>query len=276
MNKKRMIIITIILILAGILGLWISGIMPKQIARISATNYLKKNFPKIQLEYVNIEWSSTFGGYIITFKDENGETYGFIMNNRYFPVSLGQGLFGFEENYKEKYDDKNNNMEATLKAVIVRADENHLLVMGVSNGAELYSIGLKDFTDSTYKKGQEILVYFDGNVMESYPAQLGNIGKIEIVKDKSDIQIPDNIIRFCYNSKDKVNVTVTDLTNSGITLTITDTNELQYNYSHSYTINKKVKNENYTGVGQKVGEDTGNSIAGFTRYRNSIYLGRSK
>ena len=75
MNKKRMIIITIILILAGILGLWISGIMPKQIARISATNYLKKNFPKIQLEYVNIEWSSTFGGYIITFKDENGETY---------------------------------------------------------------------------------------------------------------------------------------------------------------------------------------------------------
>ena len=276
MNKKRMIIITIILILAGILGLWISGIIPKQIARISATNYLKKNFPKIQLEYVNIEWSSTFGGYIITFKDENGETYCFIMNNRYFPVSLGQGLFGFEENYKEKYDDKNNNMEATLKAVIVRADENHLLVMGVSNGAELYSIGLKDFTDSTYKKGQEILVYFDGNVMESYPTQLGNIGKIEIVKDKSDIQIPDNIIRFCYNSKDKVNVTVTDLTNSGITLTITDTNELQYNYSHSYTINKKVKNENYTGVGQKVGEDTGNSIAGFTRYRNSIYLGRSK
>lgn len=276
MNKKRMIIITIILILSVILGLWISGIIPKQIARISATNYLKKNFPKIQLEYVNIEWSSTFGGYIITFKDENGETYGFIMNNRYFPVSLGQGLFGFEENYKEKYDDESNNMKATLKAVVVRADENHLLAMGASNGEKLYSIGLKDSTDSTYKKGQEILIYFDGNVMETYPAQLGNIDKIEIVKDKSDIQIPDNIIRFCYNSKDKVNVTVTELTNSGITLTITDTNELQYNYSHSYTINKKVKNENYTGVGQKIGEDTGNSTTGFTRYRNSIYLGRSK
>lgn len=215
MDKKRIIIITIILFLAVILGLCIKGLME--------------------------------------FKEENNSKY----NN--------------ESNYNE-----NNNMNATLKAVVIRADENHLLAMGISNWEGLYSIGLKGSTDSTYKKGQEILVYFDGNVMETYPAQLGNIDKIEIVKDKSDIQIPDNIMRFCYNSKDKVNVTVTELTNSGITLTITDTNELQYNYSHSYTINKKVKNENYTGVGQKIGEDTGNSTSGFTRYRNSVYLGRSK
>lgn len=276
MNKKRIIMIVIILFLAVVLGLWISGIIPKQIARISATNYLKKNFPKMQLEYANIEWSSSFGGYAITFKDENGETYGFIMNNRYFPISLGQGLFGFEEKYNEKYNDESNNMKATLKAVVVKADENHLLAMGLSDRGELYSIGLKNSKDSTFEKGQEILVYFSGNIMETYPAQLGNIGKIEIVKDKSDIQIPDNIIRFCYNVKDKVNVTISELTNSGITLNITDTNELPYNYSHSYIINKKVKNQNYTGVGQKIGEDTENSTSGFTRYRNSVYLERSK
>ena len=104
MNKKRIIIVTIITILVVILGLWISGIIPKQIARISATNYLKKNFPKIQLEYVDVEWSSSFGGYSIRFKDENNEIYGFIMNNKYFPISLGQGLFGFEEKYREKYE----------------------------------------------------------------------------------------------------------------------------------------------------------------------------
>lgn len=104
MNKKKIIIVTIILILVAILGLWFSGIIPKQIAKISATNYLKKNFPKIQLEYVDIEWSSSFGGYSIKFKDENNETYSFIMNNKYFPIALGQGLFGFEEKYRDKYE----------------------------------------------------------------------------------------------------------------------------------------------------------------------------
>lgn len=104
MNKKKIIIVTMILILVAIFGLWFSGIIPKQIAKISATNYLKKNFPKIQLEYVDIEWSSSFGGYSIKFKDENNETYSFIMNNKYFPITLGQGLFGFEEKYRDKYE----------------------------------------------------------------------------------------------------------------------------------------------------------------------------
>jgi len=265
--KKKILIITSIIVLT-IIALWFGGIIPKQIAKISATNYLKKNFPKMQLEYVNIEWSSSFGGYSITFKDESDEIYSFIMNNKYLPISLGQGLFGFEEKYNEKYNDEINNMKATIKAVVVKVNENHLLAMGIENGTELYSIGLKNSKDIKFEKGQEILVYFNGDVIESYPAQLGNIGKIEIIKEKSDIQIPDNIIRFCYNTKDKVNVTISELKNSGITLTITDTNELPYNYSHSYTINKKVKNENYTGVGQKIGEDTENSTSGFTRYRN--------
>ena len=73
MNKKRIIIITIVVIIIAVLALWISGIIPKQIARVSATNYLKKNFPKIQLECVDIEWSSSFGGYSIRFKDQNDE-----------------------------------------------------------------------------------------------------------------------------------------------------------------------------------------------------------
>ena len=103
MNKKRIIIITIIVILIVILSLWISGVIPKQIARVSATNYLKKNFPKMQLEYVDIEWSSSFGGYSIRFKDQNDEIHGFLMNNKYFPTNIGQGLFGFEEEYRAKY-----------------------------------------------------------------------------------------------------------------------------------------------------------------------------
>ena len=276
MNKKRIILITILVILIIILVLWISGIIPKQIARMSATSYLEKNFPKMQLEFVDIEWSSSFGGYSIRFKDKNNETYGFIMNNKYFPINIGQGLFGFEEKYREKYEQENDNMQATLKAVVVKVNENNLLAMGIENGTELYSIGLKNIKDIELKKGQEILIYFSGYVMESYPAQLGNIGKIEIIKDKSDVSIPDDILRFCYNSKDNVTITISELTKSGITLNIKDTNELPYNYSHSYIINKKVKNENYTGVGEQIGENTNNSTAGYTRNRIRIYMERSR
>ena len=32
-----------------------------------------------------------------------------------------------------------------------------------------------------------------------------------------------------------------------------------------YSINKKVKNEKYTGIGQKIGEDTETSTSGYTR-----------
>ena len=104
-------------------------------------------------------------------------------------------------------------------------------------------------------------------ILESYPAQLGNVGKIEITKENSDVVIPDNILRTFYSFHEKVNITISELTNIGISLTITDTNEIPYDFAHSYIINKKVKNKDYTGKGQKIGEDTENSVAGFTRNR---------
>ena len=106
-------------------------------------------------------------------------------------------------------------MKARLKAVVVKVNNNNFLAMGIENGTELYSIGLDNIE---LKKGQEILIYFNGDVMETYPAKLGNVGKVEIIKDKSDIQIPDDILRFCYSSKDNVTVTISELSNSSITL----------------------------------------------------------
>lgn len=185
---------------------------------------------------------------------------------------LGMKLY----NNMEDTNLENNNMSSTIKAVIVKVNENNLLAMGMENGSELYSVGLSNIKDIEFKKDQEILIYFDGNVMETYPAQLGNIGKIEIIKEKSDIKIPDEIIRFCYNSKDNVDITILELSSSSITLTIKDTNDLPYNYSHSYIINKKVKNENYTGIGEQIGENTNNSTAGYTRNWNRVYMERSR
>lgn len=143
MNRKRIMIITIIgLIFIAILGLWISGIIPKQIAKISATGYLKKNFPKIQLEYVEIEWSPSFDGYSIKFRDENNEIYSFIMNNRYFPITLGQGLFGFEEEYREKYEkqETENSNEVTQINLGEKAWINSLTKITIENTNDYFEI----------------------------------------------------------------------------------------------------------------------------------------
>lgn len=104
MNKTKNIIVLIIILLTVIIALWISGIIPKQIAKISAINYLKDNFPKKQFEYVDIEWASSFGGYSIRFKDENDKIVGFIMDNKYFPFNPGQGIFALEDSYRIEYE----------------------------------------------------------------------------------------------------------------------------------------------------------------------------
>ena len=263
MSKKIRIILIIVLLI--IFSLWISGVLPKQIAKIYGTQYLKNNFPKIHLEYENIEWSSAFGDYIIKFKDENNKQYSFVIGPKYFPINFGQGMHEFVENYREIYDKTENNMTATIKGVVVKVNNKSFLVME-NDSNSLYSVGHKN--DVEYKKGQEVLIYFDGMVMETYPAQLGNVGKIKIIKEKSDTEIPEKILRYAYSSKDNVTVKTNELTTQGISINITDKNKYPYQFSNDYIILKKVKNQNYTGVGQKIGEDTEHSTAGFTRNRN--------
>lgn len=100
--KKRILIISSVVVLL-IIALWFGGIIPKQIGKIYGTKYMKDNFPEMQFEYVNIEWNKYYGDYIITFKDKENQTYGCVIGPKYFPISLGQGIFAIEEKYKESY-----------------------------------------------------------------------------------------------------------------------------------------------------------------------------
>ena len=161
---------------------------------------------------------------------------------------------------------EDNKASNTIKAVVVNPEKG-LLVMGIENAADLYDVSYENKDNIKFKQGQEILIYFNGGMLETYPAQIINVEKIEILKEESDIKIPDDILRFCYSSRNNVTVSVSELTRTGIEIIIKDTNELQYEYSNTYKINKKVKNKDYTGVGYQIGENTGNSTAGFTRYR---------
>lgn len=85
------------------LGLWLTGIIPKQVAKISGINYVSKHFPEMQLERIGVEWADVYGDYLITFKGIDENTYSCVIGPKYFPVSMGQGLFAIESDYAENY-----------------------------------------------------------------------------------------------------------------------------------------------------------------------------
>jgi len=100
MKKEILIICSIVLI---IIALWFGGIIPKQIGKIYGINYMKNNFPNMQLEYEKMEWNKYYGDYIITFRDKENQKYSCVIGPKYFPISIGQGIFAIQETYKEKY-----------------------------------------------------------------------------------------------------------------------------------------------------------------------------
>lgn len=135
-----------------------------------------------------------------------------------------------------------NNKSATMTAVVVRVKNNHLIVMSKDEtGNGLYTV-YADTDNTEFKKGQEILIHYNGMILESYPAQFEDIGKIEITKEESDVEIPINILRYCYSSKDNVSVTINEFTNEKISISITDTNEYPYDYSNDYISIDKYEN----------------------------------
>ncbi len=160
------------------------------------------------------------------------------------------------DNYENITSIKSNNynipenMKVKLKAVVLKVDEKSLLVMEIKNNSLDYVSFAKE-GDIGFKEGQEILVYFDGIILSSYPGQITEVGKIEILKEESDVEIPEEVLRYCYSSYNNIKIELTKLTKDGITLEITDTNELKYIYADTYKFEKQVENENYTGVGYK-------------------------
>lgn len=94
-KSKRIIIISAVLITVIAVS-WFSGLIPRQIAKIYGKSHVKNSFPEKQLEYVDIEWNKYYGDYIITFKDNDGKIYSSVIGPKFFPISMGQGVDGWE------------------------------------------------------------------------------------------------------------------------------------------------------------------------------------
>lgn len=144
-----------------------------------------------------------------------------------------------DDNIREREAIKNKNMVATKSAIVIRTNEDSIDVMGKEDTTDVFKIKYTNEGNIGFKQGQEILIYFNGYIKSSVPKEIENVEKIEIIKNKSDIPISQEILKKVYNSPDNIEIDVTTLSKTGITMIIKDFNDLQYNYSNNYTLLKK-------------------------------------
>lgn len=154
---------------------------------------------------------------------------------------IGLGIYFYRSPFVKEPDGLSIDNVSTFKAIVVKVYEKSLGVMDIQNTKELYSVSFANDGNIGFKQGQEVLIYFDGMIAQSYPAQIHNVNKIEIIKEKSDVAIPDDVLQYYYNSTKNVTISLTELTKTRVSLTINDTNENPYNYDNIYCINKKNK-----------------------------------
>ena len=131
------------------------------------------------------------------------------------------------------------NYEGTFKAkgVIVRAEGNTFTLMPIITNEEYRNeenFYIENSQVQNLKQGQEVIVTFQyrksSNENFTYEPI---VEKVEILKEKSDTQIPRDVLVKAYSTKENVTITI-DKEKSNtkqIVFTITDKNELKYDYS---------------------------------------------
>ena len=76
----------------------------------------------------------------------------------------------------------NTDAIATMDVVIVRVYDTYLGVVEKDDTTGLMRVSIPTGDTNEYKQNQEIRIYFDGIINESYPGSFGKIFKIEILK----------------------------------------------------------------------------------------------
>ena len=128
---------------------------------------------------------------------------------------------------------------ATMDVVIAKVDDKSLGVINKDDPNDILTASIPEGDTNEYKQNQEVRVYFDGIINESYPGSFGKVSKIEILKESSEVTIPEKVLKYFYSSRDNVSVSNINVTQTGISFEIKDTNELKYEYTNTYALYKK-------------------------------------
>ena len=92
-----------------------------------------------------------------------------------------------------------NNLLYTLEGVVVKVNDYNLSIM--DDDKNLYTVSFAKEGNIGFNINQEIEIYFDGMIMTSYPEQIRNVGKIEIIKEKRVKKVVGKFLIY-YKNKD--------------------------------------------------------------------------
>lgn len=87
-KHKKMIIISAIIICLGVLEL--AGTIPYIVARTAASVYMAKHYPEMVLKFDYMDDFNTISeeGCSVIYKDKDGNTQGFVMYPKQFPIYI--------------------------------------------------------------------------------------------------------------------------------------------------------------------------------------------
>lgn len=158
-------------------------------------------------------------------------------------IKITQNEIAVKENTEKESFEKENSV--TKKLIVVKVEEKSLKTMDFDE--TLYVVSVRNEDTSKFIQGQEILVYYDGIVLTSYPGGI-TADKIEILKEESDIEIPIEVLRHYNYSQKNISASVEEISNTGIVFRISDLNEIPLDYGNHYEysiLKKNVENEEY-------------------------------
>lgn len=131
-------------------------------------------------------------------------------------------------------------------------------ILAVDENGNLLQVRLKELKYwnemDKFDKGEEIIIYYDGVITETYPGKINNVSDYLILNKKSDIEIPEDIKKRYDNSTANVMVHVRNISNEKLEFRILDTNEISYKYDFDCSLSKKNEEKN---IFEKI-EPTGN------------------
>lgn len=146
-----------------------------------------------------------------------------------------------------------SNTSSCLTGKIITITEDSLLLCNAGsnqNAGDLYTLSLKDVVIQDAKGieqsvdkltvGTILNIFYDGMILESYPAQIGNITAIQVVEDSYDmVGLYSNIIDDLYHTDKGLNTDITylalDLRNLN-NLTEAEKSALTYLLGNKYSL----------------------------------------
>ena len=121
------------------------------------------------------------------------------------------------------------------KVVVVKVEDKGLIVMDAKEDMQYphaYNIDFSIRGDVGYKIGQELSVDYTDTITDE--TGLHEIKKIEILKEESDIKIPDSLMALYYTMQENATCNIKELSNKGILVEIEDSNDIPFEFDDQY------------------------------------------